>query len=418
MPPGLPTLPATSPPSDVPVSEGEGGRPLVQVGSYLSVPRALGVVRQALELAARFERDSLAWTPQPEDFVLGADGTVSLRSARAVGRLSAELPFDVSRVLGALREALLPEPLFRAGPAAIQLLWAPRGRIGSVQEALDTLEEAERALAGTATMPITPIGPVASVCDIGLQRPRNDDAVEVAHGDAPTLWMVLVVCDGVSSSSHGDEAATIGARTAREHLVEAALSGPASDLAMRDRMERAILAAHAAIVGANIEHEEGREPSGSTIVAALSVGGRVAVGWAGDSRAYLVTEREGRVLTRDHSWGNHVLDVGHATEEEVASQPMAQALTRCIGPLESEDVVEARPDVVVFPEPEVASRLVLCSDGLWGYFSNAFEMVQAVGRAGHLAPPALVARVLVDQALARGGQDNVAVAVCELGPGV
>jgi serine/threonine protein phosphatase PrpC len=397
------------------VGAGHEARPLVEVGSYLSVPRALAVVRQALELAMRFERDSLAWTPQPEDFVLGPDGTVTLRSARAVGRMSAERPFDVSRVLGALREALLPEPLFRAGAAVIQLLWAQRGTVPSVRAALDRLDEAERVLAGVATMPVGALGPVASACDVGLLRPRNDDAVEIAHGEAPAPWTVLVVCDGVSSSSRGDKAATIGARAARESLVEAVAATPATDLAMRDRMERAIHAAHAAVVAANIELEEGREAAGSTIVAALRCGGRVAVGWAGDSRAYLVSGHQGRLLTRDHSWGNHVLDVGHATEEEVASQPMAQALTRCIGPLESEDGTEVRPDVVVFPEPEAPSRLVLCSDGLWGYFSHAFEMVEAVGRAGRLAPPTVVARLLVDQALARGGQDNVAVAVCELG---
>ena len=279
--PGLPTLPATSPPSDVPVGSGAEARPLVEVGSYLSVPRALSVVRQALELATRFERDSLASTPQPEDFVLAPDGSVSLRSARAVGRMSAERPFDVSRVLGALREALLPEPLFRAGAGVIQLLWAQRGTLPSVGAALERLDEAERVLSGIATTPIGALGPVASACDVGLLRPRNDDAVEVAHGDTPAPWSVLVVCDGVSSSSRGDKAATIGARAARESLVEAAAGVPTSDLAMRDWMERAIHAAHAAVVAANIETEEGREAPGSTIVAALRCGGRVAVGWAG-----------------------------------------------------------------------------------------------------------------------------------------
>jgi serine/threonine protein phosphatase PrpC len=415
-PPGLPTLPATSPPSDVPVGSSDEARPVVEVGPYLSVPRALSVVRQALELATRFERDALAWTPQPEDFVLGPDGAVTLRSARAVGRMSAERPFDVTRVLGALREALLPEPLFRAGAAIIELLWAPRGSIPSVRAALERLDDAERVLAGTATMSATALAPVAGACHLGLMRPRNDDAVEVAHGDAPAPWIVLVVCDGVSSSSHGDVAATVGARAARASLEQAAAAAPPSDLAMRDRMERAILAAHEAIVAANIDREEGREAPGSTIVAALRCGGRVAVGWAGDSRAYLVSGHKGYLLTRDHSWGNHAIDVGQASAEDVASQPMAQALTRCIGPLESGDGTEVRPDVVVFPEPTEPSRLVLCSDGLWGYFPHAFEMVEAVGRAGRLAPPALVARLLVDQALARGGQDNVAVAVCELGP--
>jgi serine/threonine protein phosphatase PrpC len=65
------------------------------------------------------------------------------------------------------------------------------------------------------------------------------------------------------------------------------------------------------------------------------------------------------------------------------------------------------------------ARLVLCSDGLWTYFAAAEALADAAdaarGASGDEPTVAEVARVLVDQALARGGQDNVTVAVCDVG---
>jgi serine/threonine protein phosphatase PrpC len=54
----------------------------------------------------------------------------------------------------------------------------------------------------------------------------------------------------------------------------------------------------------------------------------------------------------------------------------------------------------------------LCTDGLWNYFPAAKAIAALVHEAGG-ARPAELARMLVNRALAMGGQDNVTVAVLE-----
>lgn len=54
---------------------------------------------------------------------------------------------------------------------------------------------------------------------------------------------------------------------------------------------------------------------------------------------------------------------------------------------------------------------MLCTDGLWNYFPSAPEIAVLVRSAGEGAGAAAIARVLVNHALAKGGGDNVSVAV-------
>jgi serine/threonine protein phosphatase PrpC len=92
-------------------------------------------------------------------------------------------------------------------------------------------------------------------------------------------------------------------------------------------------------------------------------------------------------------------------------QPLAHALTRCLGPLEAgADSSNIDPDVRARDLPG-AGFVVLCSDGLWNYFPNAADIAELVHAAGADAPPRAIARRLVNHALHRGGGDNVSVAV-------
>jgi serine/threonine protein phosphatase PrpC len=83
-----------------------------------------------------------------------------------------------------------------------------------------------------------------------------------------------------------------------------------------------------------------------------------------------------------------------------------------LGPLEvgEEKITEVEPEVKVRDLPG-AGHVVLCSDGLWNYFPSALQIAGIVRAAGPGASPSLLARCLVNHALARGGGDNVSVAV-------
>jgi len=64
----------------------------------------------------------------------------------------------------------------------------------------------------------------------------------------------------------------------------------------------------------------------------------------------------------------------------------------------------------------VLGRLVLCTDGLWNYTPGAAELAKLLDDLPTAASAAAVARSLTDTALARGGHDNITVAVVDVRP--
>jgi serine/threonine protein phosphatase PrpC len=60
---------------------------------------------------------------------------------------------------------------------------------------------------------------------------------------------------------------------------------------------------------------------------------------------------------------------------------------------------------------------VLCTDGLWNYVVSPAELAELIDALPASASPAAVARALTDTAVARGGRDNITVAVVEVEPG-
>jgi serine/threonine protein phosphatase PrpC len=267
------------------------------------------------------------------------------------------------------------------------------------------------------------------VCDPGLRRPHNEDAFAVATGTTGgEKWAVLVVCDGVSSSTHAEQASSIAAKTACDTLAHFARSGDVSHEAPAGAVATAIRAAHVAICAQGIDtpvtNDAGghANPPGTTIVVGLVWRRRLTVGWVGDSRAYWVAEHGSELLTRDHSWANEAIARGEVTEEEAQRSPLAHALTRCLGPLDSEEAGGSPTGSrrIADVEPDVRTRdlpgpgwILLCTDGFWNYFSEAGVVADLVRAVEADASPGLVARRLVVQALAAGGQDNTTVLVHE-----
>lgn len=372
---------------------------------------ALGLAREALGVTNTLERAGLRWTPRPSDFHV-AGGRLALSRVRAArldgGRADACCP------LAALGRAFVPMPALDGTPALFRVF------AGSGLDAPHEMRDADamRAVLDAAEAELArPAGPalhLASLCDPGLKRPHNEDAVAVSTGDTNgEPWSVLVVCDGVSSSTHAEQASQIAAKTACDALAHFARSGDIAFEAATGAMHAAIRAAHLAVCTGQIEHG-GKEPPGTTIVAGLVYRRRLTVGWVGDSRAYWVGKTGGELLTRDHSWAQEAVARGDMGEAEAMQQPLAHALTRCLGPLDGGDTEEQFGTI----QADVRSRdlpggghVVLCSDGLWNYFPDAAMVAELLARAGPDASCEAIARRLVGSALYRGGGDNVSVAV-------
>jgi serine/threonine protein phosphatase PrpC len=256
---------------------------------------------------------------------------------------------------------------------------------------------------------------VAAVCDRGVRHTRNEDAVALAADPEPGGHAVLVVCDGVSSSTDSDVASLAAARAAREVLAASGSPAPGTVATRVATSAKAIVAAADAAndaVIANTAPGPGN-PASCTFVSAVVDGSEVVVGWVGDSRAYWLPDTAApRLLTTDDSFAAEQIADGvpRATAE---NGPHAHAITRWLGV----DAPDHTPRTVSL-DLDAPGWLVVCSDGLWNYCSEAQDLGALVAATSRTSGggPLRLAGALVDWANAQGGQDNVTVALARIGP--
>lgn len=398
-------------------------RPLPAVGAALAIPVAISLVRAVVEAAHVIESLGLSWEPQRDDVHVCADGSPRLTRARVPRRLGPGERLNARSVVETVGPTFVPTPAIDGPSRAFRLLLPHTvipGDAGiTVEDVRGELSLIETELAP----PPEEARRIVGVCDPGLRRPHNEDALSFATGTTNgETWSVLVVCDGVSSSSHAEEASAIAAKTACDVLAHFARSGDVSLEPGANAVAQAIRAAHVAVC-AQITESAGDDPPGTTIVAGLVWRRRLTVGWIGDSRAYWISETGAELLTTDHSWANEAVARGEVTEGEAMMSPLAHALTRCLGPLEVADPEEpagGRQLRIREVQPEVRARdlpgpgwVLLCSDGFWNYYPAAAQVAQLVRSVDAPPTPGRIARKLVNLALARGGQDNTTALVYE-----
>ncbi|MET8701545.1 PP2C family serine/threonine-protein phosphatase [Kitasatospora sp. NPDC004723] len=263
----------------------------------------------------------------------------------------------------------------------------------------------EKALAG-----------VAGVSDRGLRHHRNEDSFTVAATSLPggEPVVVAVVCDGVSSSDRPDQASETAVDAASESLLSSLEAGTDPTTAMR----RAIADAADAVAALATDGTRPNRPDvnapACTYVSAIAAGGRITVGWVGDTRAYWIPDdrlaAEPFRLTQDDSWAARMVEAGLMGEAEAYADPRAHAITGWLG-ADAEEVV---PHTLGFT-PHVPGVLLVCTDGLWNYAEAATDLAQYV-RPDARTEPLAAAQALVQFAVAAGGHDNITVAVLPIDP--
>lgn len=258
---------------------------------------------------------------------------------------------------------------------------------------------------------------LAAVCDRGVRHTRNEDAMAVAAGLVPGSLGALVVCDGVSMATDSDRASLAAARAARDALVDGLTARPddaqpqgrtgariarAGEFTQRLIAAGAAAQAQAAAAAAGVPSS--KNPPSCTFVAALierspgDAPGLAVVGWVGDSRAYWVPDDGPAVqLSVDDSWAAEAMAQG-VPRAEAENLPQSHAITRWLG-ADAPDPVP-RTAVHALDGP---GWLLVCSDGLWNYASEASALGELVhttiaARTAAPAPPAADAADPADDA--------------------
>jgi PPM family protein phosphatase len=173
-----------------------------------------------------------------------------------------------------------------------------------------------------------------------------------------------------------------------------------------NRLKTAIKLANKRVYKAADNREE-YTGMGTTVVAAVVSENLMTVGWAGDSRCYLLRSGVLTPLTRDDSWVSAAWAEGILSASEIEKHPLRNVITKAVGAKETieTELVEHR-----FLAGDVA---FLCSDGLHAMLTD--EQILAVVNPF----PATLQEAgtkLIEAANEAGGKDNVSVVLLRYTP--
>lgn len=235
---------------------------------------------------------------------------------------------------------------------------------------------------------------ISAKSDIGAVRSNNQDyclAGEFADGES---W--AIVCDGMGGATGGNIASETAARTISEKLVNGYHVGM-NDNSVKHLIVSAIEAANATVYSKS-RNDETLKGMGTTVVLAIIRENSLYFANVGDSRLYIVTKNSINQLTTDHSVVQLMIDNGEITPLEAKDHPQKNVITRALG---VDDTVRIDYCQEVYNEGDT---VLLCTDGLTNYVdeSRIFEICNNYDAID-------LADVLVDEANASGGGDNVTV---------
>jgi protein phosphatase len=229
----------------------------------------------------------------------------------------------------------------------------------------------------------------AARSDRGLIREINQDSFYAG----PRL---LAVADGMGGMAAGDVASNI-VIAGMAHLDEDVPGDAIIDL-MRNAVESANQQLRDAV-----DANPALEGMGTTLTAFLFTGSKFCLVHVGDSRAYLLRDREFIQVTKDDTYVQMLVDEGRLTDEEANSHPQKSLLTRAL------DGRDVDPEYSV-RQAMPGDRYMICSDGLSGVVSA--ETIATTMR-DYVDPNQCVER-LISLALRGGGPDNITVIVADV----
>jgi serine/threonine protein phosphatase PrpC len=230
-------------------------------------------------------------------------------------------------------------------------------------------------------------------------RQEQQDRVAVSGHPRAKGCLLAVLADGMGGHTGGALAAEQVLHSARQNFEAL---GPTADT-IGDMLRSGINDAHDGIRLTRYTSEQ--DPHSTACLLVLQPG---RADWAhcGDSRIYHF--RDGALMSRttDHSYVADLVRKGFLTVAQAEQHPNKNILVSCLGDKDA-PVIELGASAPLM----AGDCFLLCSDGLWAYFSD-----EELGRVLKEHPPRKAAELLIDmaRARARGRGDNCSLAIVRL----
>lgn len=234
----------------------------------------------------------------------------------------------------------------------------------------------------------------ANQTDVGRVRMVNEDRAVVQEN--LNGFVLAIVADGMGGHQAGDVASQMAVDMIQQKLQS--IPAGASVEERKKKVQEAIELANENI----FEFASQRENyygMGTTVVTVLADEHTVVIGHIGDSRAYKFSNGGMEQLTEDHSLVNELVKNGQITREEATHHPRRNVLTRALG---TESTIEVDIQDLSWTAGDL---LLICSDGLSSLVSSEQLLALANGTEALDAK----AKLLVNEALEAGGDDNITV---------
>lgn len=244
--------------------------------------------------------------------------------------------------------------------------------------------------------------------DVGLVRNNNQDSAlslfftSDSVDEHPDLGL-FVVADGMGGHLEGEKASAITTRTVAAQLVSKVYMPMISGIGSSDipPISEALIEA---VQESNAEVIRQVPDGGTTVTAVAIVGDLAYLAHVGDSRAYIVTSSGIEQVTRDHSLVQRLIELDQLTPEEAETHQQKNVLYRALGQNESLEV-----DTMTRRLPG-SSRLLICSDGLWGQVEEKDLREITMSHED----PQVACEKLVALANTHGGVDNITAIILKL----
>jgi serine/threonine protein phosphatase PrpC len=238
-----------------------------------------------------------------------------------------------------------------------------------------------------------------SETNVGLKRTNNED--EAGTMSRPGFDVVLVA-DGMGGHSSGE----IASKLAKDSIL-ASLSfedKPKNLFHAKWMVKRIMKKANAMIHKLSSKKAE-CYGMGTTLVMGIVMEEITLIVNCGDSRAYSYSSSGGlKRLTTDQTVVEYLYKLGAMSKDEIETSPKRHVLMNALGIAPSVDYDLS----IINSDYEV---LLLCSDGLTNMVKD--ERIEELIAENKDKSAAELGKILINEALANGGVDNIAVSIME-----
>jgi protein phosphatase len=231
----------------------------------------------------------------------------------------------------------------------------------------------------------------------GLKRENNEDNLIVEETKRFNLY---AVADGMGGHKAGEVASSIAIDTIRECFKQ---DCEKDNFLPPSFIMKSVEEANTKIRKEALVKDECNGMGTTVTMAVIDLEMNIAyIGNVGDSRAYVIRNKEITQVTDDHTYVNELLKDGKITKGEAKNHPKRNVITRAVG---SEETVQADIFEIEIFENDV---ILLCTDGLTTHLSDEkiLETIMEYGSSSSV-------QKLIKMANDNGGTDNITIIIVD-----